>query len=81
MRNIAKVYVSPELITGMLTKGHECGPATCAEGLPEGATLIGARLSFNGDVELRFEHESFPAVAEGADPEMIINPIYIAGHK
>lgn len=80
MRHLAKVYITPELMTELLTEGYKSKPIQCVAGLPQGAILVNARLAWSGDIEMWFSHASFSAVAEKSEPEMIITPTFIVAN-
>ncbi len=67
---VKRVFVTPELITAMLTTGYVLnGELTITEGLPEGATLtaIGWDVSHRAWA-LDFQSPAFPEVVWGAEP-------------
>jgi hypothetical protein len=74
MRHVAKVFVTPEVITDMLTVGNKARAHECIQGLPEGAVLVNAFINRRDELELHFSHSTFPLVDEGAEPTMTIIP-------
>ncbi len=69
-KHIAKVAISRELLADMMTTGYQPTPFKCIEGLPAGAILVNAFINSYDDLELHFEHASFPV------GESIITPTF-----
>ncbi len=71
--NVMRVFVTPELITTMLTTGYVLkGELTVKAGVPEGATLT----AIGWDVPTRswaldFSHPTFPQVWGGNTPDTL----------
>ncbi len=73
---VKRVFVTPELITAMLTTGYVLlHDLEITEGLPEGAVM--AAIGWNVDRRawaIDFAHASFPFVADGGIPsELVVN--------
>lgn len=64
-RHFALVEVT-QAAFGLLFTPNERDAPVCLVGLPEGARFVSVHFDFRRDVwVIRYEHESFPATAEG----------------
>jgi len=76
MNRIVGVGFSCELLLQVLTTGGSILESPdciirCSRGLPEGAIVVGAAMAEDGrSVVVRFQHESFPDLAEGESPPL-----------
>jgi hypothetical protein len=70
---VRRLFVSPELITSMLTTGYVFGgEIKVTEGLPEGAVLVAIGWSVEKrSWALDFSHPHFDWVAEGQAPPQL----------
>lgn len=70
---VMRVFVTPELITAMLTTGYVLnGELTITEGLPDGATLTAIGWDVNRRAwALDFQSPIFEEVQWGAEPPVL----------
>lgn len=61
------VYMSTQMVQGLLTAGRSVAPFDCIEGIPEGATLLGVSLDAQrGAIKLIFSHPDWELVPDPA---------------
>jgi hypothetical protein len=70
---VKRVFVTPELITTMLTTGYVLNSQlTITEGLPQGATLTAVGWDVSRRAwALDFQSPAFPEVQWGAEPPVL----------
>ena len=71
----ARIIVSSEIFSELLTTGWNDDGIFCTDGLPEGANLVDAQF-FANELRLTFEHESFAPLLEGQTPP-VLTPRYV----
>lgn len=75
MTHAITMAFTKELVTGLLTEGHEFVEAKCIVGLPENADITGIWVGENDDLIVRFEHPDLPEVPDGEEPPRR-NPVF-----